>query len=75
MDQEHFRAVRIMYTNHRHETEWRNILPVRLFWSEDNRYHPEPQYLLAAWDLDKKAGRDFAMNNIQKWENARTTVE
>ena len=60
------RAVRIDYTNWRGEREWRRILPLRLIF-DSNEFHPEPQWLLVATDLDKAAERHFAMQDIHAW--------
>lgn len=60
------RNVRILYTNHRGETRIRHILPERLYFGCTD-WHPEPQWLLDAFDIDKNALRSFAMKDIQTW--------
>jgi predicted DNA-binding transcriptional regulator YafY len=53
------------YTNHRGETGTRRVeccgsLP---FWGATD-WHPEPQWLLDIFDLDRKAWRAFAMKDM-----------
>ena len=62
-------AVRILYTNYKGETSWRNIYPGHIWWAK-TPHHPQGGYLLTAFDLDKKADRDFALKDIQKWEES-----
>lgn len=63
-------VVRIRYRNHKGETAVRRIVPYpnRPVEFGSNRWHPTPQWLLYAWDLDKKAERTFALKDIQSWE-------
>ena len=51
------------YTNYRNETSIRKAIPTRI-WHGRTKYHPEHQWLLTAFDVDKKAYRDFAMIDI-----------
>jgi predicted DNA-binding transcriptional regulator YafY len=60
-------AVTVLYTNHRNETARRRIQPLRI-WFGSTEWHPEPQWLMSATDLDKGAVRDFAMQDIREWE-------
>lgn len=59
----------IDYTNWRGERSTRTIIPQELIYSSNN-YHPEPQYLLVAWDVEKDAERTFAFNDIHSWKSA-----
>lgn len=59
-------TVRIIYTNWRGETAERTIQPIKI-WFGSTQWHPEKQWLLTAYDVDKKAERDFALKDIQKW--------
>lgn len=61
--------VTIDYTNHRGERGMRRIVPINVYFS-CNKWHPEEQWLLAAWDLDKNADRIFAMRTIHSWDNS-----
>ncbi len=58
--------VLIHYTNHRGETAYRRIQPISLLWRE-SEWHPEPQWILTADDLDKRDVRSFAMKDIHSW--------
>ena len=51
------------YKNHRGETSQRRVKPLRIYWG-NTEYHPDSQWLLEAFDEDKKALRDFAMADI-----------
>ncbi|WP_336801693.1 hypothetical protein [Kaistia sp. MMO-174] len=50
----------ILYTNWRGESHLRTIIP-RGVWYGATEWHPEPQWLLRAFDIEKQADRDFAM--------------
>lgn len=52
------------YTNYRGETRWRWFVPVEL-WTGSTEWHPEPQLLIKAYDVDKKAIRDFAVKSFR----------
>lgn len=53
----------IGYLNHRKELELRAIKPHHVFFGS-TQWHPEPQWLLEAWDEDKQAIRTFAMKDF-----------
>ena len=59
--------VRIRYTNYRGETAYRRIIPKAIRFAA-TEWHPEPQWLLDAVDLDKNVDRSFAMKDIASWE-------
>lgn len=61
---------RILYRNHRGETAWRTITPLRV-WFGATEWHPEPQYLLKAVDTEKGAERDFALRDVLRWGEGR----
>lgn len=58
--------VRILYTNWSGETAWRSIVPRSLRFAS-TEWHPEPQWLLDAWDIEKSAERSFALHDIRQW--------
>lgn len=60
------KSVRILYTNYRGETALRNIIPEKLFFGS-TQWHPEPQWLLEAVDLDRQEKRSFAMKDVRAW--------
>lgn len=51
------------YTNYRGEVAERKAIFRRLTWGSDE-YHPEPQWLLIAWDCVKDDWRTFALKDI-----------
>lgn len=59
-------VVIIDYTNWKGVRMNRKISPIRIFWGQ-NTYHPEEQYLLEAYDLDKLEIRYFAMKDVHSW--------
>lgn len=61
------RAVQIVYTNYRNETAPRTIIPERI-WFGSTSWHPEPQWLLDALDLEKDEQRSFAVADIKAWK-------
>ena len=56
------KSVTFGYTNWRGETGLREAIPDRIFWGA-TEWHPEPQWLLEAWDCDKQALRAFALSD------------
>jgi predicted DNA-binding transcriptional regulator YafY len=60
------KAVKIVYTNYKGETADRTIIPLEL-WFGSTEYHKEEQWLLKAFDLEKKAERNFAVKDIKSW--------
>lgn len=59
--------VDIDYTNWRGERAIRRIIPIDLHF-DANQWHPEPQWLLLAYDVEKDADREFAMSGIHSWK-------
>lgn len=59
-------TVEIDYTNYRGERAKRLIRPQQI-WFGATEWHPKPQWLLTAHDLEKDAIRDFAMDQIHHW--------
>ncbi len=59
----------IVYRNHRGEVSERKILP-RSFRFGVSIWHPEPQWLLEAYDITKAADRTFALKDILQWRAA-----
>jgi predicted DNA-binding transcriptional regulator YafY len=60
--------VHIDYTNHRGERNWRAVVPHHI-WHGTTEYHMTPQWLMTAWDMDKRAIRVFAMKDIHEFRN------
>lgn len=57
------------YTNYRGERSMRRVEPINIEFTS-NEWHPEAQWLMTAWDVEKKAHRHFAMKDIHSWSAA-----
>ncbi len=62
-------VVKIDYTNYRGERKERLIIPHALRWAS-TEWEPETQWILEAYDIQKEARRDFAIQDIHSWEPA-----
>ena len=60
--------LRFDYINYRGEKSKRTVIPFNMKWMSGDHYHPEPQWLLLAFDIDKKELRNFAANRITNLE-------
>ncbi len=60
------RAVKVIYTNWRGETAERSIIPVSISWGT-TEWHPQEQWLLKVWDIERQAYRDYALKDIKEW--------
>ena len=60
------KEVRVVYTNWRGETAERVIQPIEIYWGK-TEWHPEEQWLLKVWDVDRAAERCYAMKDIKEW--------
>ena len=58
--------VKILYTNWKGVTSYRNIVP-KSFEFKSTEWHPEEQWILNAFDVDKQADRAFALKDIKEW--------
>jgi hypothetical protein len=58
----------IRYTNYRGETADRRILPKSIRFGS-TQWHPEEQWLLDAFDVDRGADRCFALKDVLHWTN------
>lgn len=67
------RVVVIAYTNWRGEHGERRVVPHRI-WYGSTEWHPEPQWMLDAHDLDRDADRSFAMADIHTWRESTLDV-
>lgn len=54
------KPVKLLYRNYRGEVSNRTITPLKP-WYGSTEWHPEPQWLLKAFDHEKDAERDFAL--------------
>jgi len=58
--------MRFRYRNYKGDVSVRHVVPNAhrpLVWSS-NKYHPQKQWLLRAYDVDKRAVRTFAVKDI-----------
>ena len=60
------RAVRFTYTNYRGEVAERHVLPRSIVFMS-TPHHPDEQWILRGYDLDKKAERHFALKDLRDW--------
>lgn len=58
--------VTFIYKNYRGEISVRLVRPIMVAFGATS-FHPEPQWLLHAWDMKKDAERTFAMKDIGDW--------
>lgn len=56
-------ALVFTYRNHRGKIAERRVRPISVRYGS-TEWHPEPQWLLRAFDLDKQAEREFAMSGF-----------
>lgn len=56
-------ALAILYTNWRGVTAVRHVMPRGVRYGS-SKWHPEPQWLLEAFDVEKGETREFAFNKI-----------
>ena len=52
--------ITMTYRNYRGEVADRTVLPKRVWWGSTD-WHPEPGWLMTAYDTEKGADRDFAL--------------
>lgn len=62
----HDQVVVLVYTNYRGERATRRIIPERI-WFGATDWHPEPQWLLDAFDIDRGAERSFAIKDVEQF--------
>ena len=57
-------SLRFIYTNWKGNVSERHVTPITIDWGS-TEWHPEPQWLLHAFDLDKGAERHFALKDCK----------
>jgi hypothetical protein len=67
------KVAQILYTNYRNETALRRIVPEQIRYGA-TPWHPQPQWLLDAVDLDKNERRSFALKDIKSWSTLEDEV-
>lgn len=53
------------YVNYKDEKSYRKVVVDNIYLGS-NKWHPEPQFLLMALDVDKNAMRAFAMKDMSE---------
>ena len=66
MDFDKEKQVKILYTNWKGVTSYRNIIPLNVEF-KSTEWHTEEQWILNAFDVDKQANRGFAIKDIKEW--------
>lgn len=56
-------SLKVLYHNFRDEVRYRYIKPLATFYGT-SRWHPEPQWLMQVWDVEKQGSRTFSMVSI-----------
>jgi hypothetical protein len=65
--------IEFTYTNYKGKVGQRKAQVLRFYYAA-NEYHPEPQFILAAIDLDKGEPRGFAVKDISNLNVLETRV-
>lgn len=58
--------VTFSYKNYKGVTAFRHVEPLNIYFGS-TEYHPEPQWLLYGFDIEKQEWRTFAMKDITQW--------
>lgn len=58
-------AISLIYTNWKGETSLRTVIPTQVPVWGSTEHHPEPQWLLGVWDVDKQEARTYALADCQ----------
>lgn len=63
IQEQHNTPLVFLYTNHEGKESFRHAVPKSIRF-DSTEWHPEKQWIMRAWDVDKKAMRDFAMKDM-----------
>ena len=66
--------VYILYTNYKGETQTRHVVPKAMLFTSTS-WHPEDQWCLLAYDLDKEQDRFFTLKDVHKWWTTNKDAE
>lgn len=58
--------IKVRYTNYRGQTAIRTIIPIRFLFGS-TEHHPNEQWLVEVWDIEKGAPRTYALKDISQW--------
>lgn len=61
-------AVTFTYTNWKGDVSVRRVIPTHIYYGH-TAYHTEDQWLMPAYDLEKKEWRTFAVKDISDWKS------
>ncbi len=64
LEKEH--PVKVRYVNWRGEEAIRSIIPVDIYWGK-TEWHPEEQWILKVWDVEREAYREYSLKDIKEW--------
>lgn len=56
----------MLYTNWKGEASWRRVRPDCVYFGS-SAYHPEPQWLMDAYDVDRQSSRTFALKDVHRF--------
>lgn len=59
-------AVHVNYINWKGQFSLRKIIPLSMRYGS-TEYHPEQQWLLHVWDVEKRGYRDYSLKDIREW--------
>jgi hypothetical protein len=59
------KAIKVTYTNWRGERAVRSIVPIEIYWGK-TEYHPQEQWLLRVFDVERNAERIYAFKEIEQ---------
>ncbi len=62
--------IKFDYVNWKGVAGHREVKIIRVFFGT-TEYHPEPQWLMEAWDMDKQEERIFAMKDMSNVKDMR----
>lgn len=62
IDRTNIKPIKMTYTNYRGETSVRSVTPISIEFGRTD-WHKKPQWLMSAYDNDKKAHRQFALSD------------
>lgn len=60
------KIITMVYTNYKGKTSVRTVIPEEIYFGHTD-WHPEDQWLMKAYDMDKQDERIFAMKDIRSW--------
>lgn len=59
----YIKVVYAPYTNWKGQTRMRRFIPQEVFWGKTD-FHPEEQWFMKVWDVDKDAERIYALKDL-----------